>query len=61
MNPVRGIVYASVPMLENMSTFVQEHGIKPVLGHVFEWDEAREAYEALLNLNTAGKVVIRIL
>lgn len=47
-------------MLENMSAFVQEHGIKPILGQVFEWNEATEAYVALLNLNTAGKVVIRI-
>lgn len=47
-------------MLESMSAFVQKHGIKPVLGHIFEWDEASEAYAALLNLNTAGKIVIRI-
>lgn len=60
LNQVRGIVYASIPMLENMSAFVEKHGIKPVLGHVFEWTEATEAYGALLNLNTAGKVVIRI-
>ncbi|KAI7782247.1 alcohol dehydrogenase [Diaporthe eres] len=57
---VRGIVYASIPMLENMSAFFQKHAIKPVLGHIFEWTEASEAYAALLNLNTAGKVVIRI-
>lgn len=47
-------------MLENMSNFVQDHHIKPVLGHVFEWNEAGDAYVALLNLNTAGKVVIKI-
>lgn len=47
-------------MLENMSAFFQKHGIKPVLGHIFEWTEASEAYAALLNLNTAGKVVIKI-
>lgn len=47
-------------MLENMSAFFQKHGIKPVLGHIFEWTEASEAYAALLNLNAAGKVVIKI-
>ncbi|KAI3393439.1 hypothetical protein diail_4275 [Diaporthe ilicicola] len=57
---VRGIVYASIPMLEKMSAFIQEHDIKPVVGHVFEWTEASEAYLALLNLNTPGKVVIKI-
>ncbi|KAG8164251.1 hypothetical protein KVR01_006169 [Diaporthe batatas] len=57
---VRGIVYASIPMLEDLSAFVQKHGIKPIIGHVFEWNEASEAYAALLNLNTSGKIVIRI-
>ena len=47
-------------MIENMSAFVQKHGIRPVLGHVYEWTEASEAYLALLNLNAAGKIVIRI-
>lgn len=59
-NQVRGIVYASIPMLENMSAFVQKHGIKPVLGQIFEWNEATEAYLALLNFKNTGKVVIRI-
>lgn len=44
-----------------MSAFFQKHGIKPVLGPIFEWTEASEAYTALLNLNTAGKVAIKIL
>ncbi|KAK2607033.1 hypothetical protein N8I77_005742 [Diaporthe amygdali] len=57
---VRGIVYASLPMLENMNAFIQKHDLKPVLGHVFEWAQAPEAYLALLNLNTAGKVVIKV-
>ncbi|KAL1883980.1 hypothetical protein Daus18300_000088 [Diaporthe australafricana] len=60
LKTIRGIVYASIPMLENMSAFVQKHGIKPVVGHVFEWAQAGEAYAALLNLNTTGKVVIKI-
>lgn len=47
-------------MLEDLSAFVQKHGIKPVLGQVFDWHEASEAYAALLNLNVAGKIVIRI-
>lgn len=47
-------------MLESMSAFVKKHSIKPVLGHIFEWNEAGEAYAALLNLNIAGKIVIRI-
>lgn len=49
-----------MPMLEDMSAFFQRHGIKPVVGPVFEWTEAVEAYLALSNLNTAGKVVIKI-
>lgn len=47
-------------MLEDMSVFFQKNDIKPVVGPVFEWTEASEAYLALLNLNTAGKVVIKI-
>lgn len=57
---VRGVIYASIPMLKDMCAFVEEHNIKPVIASVFEWTEAKHAYLAQLNLKTAGKIVIKV-
>lgn len=47
-------------MLTDMCAFVEKHNIKPVIGRTFEWTEFKEAYLALLNLKTAGKIVIKV-
>jgi NADPH:quinone reductase-like Zn-dependent oxidoreductase len=42
-----------------MNEFLNEHGIRPVIDHVYPFDEARQAYEQLAK-GAFGKVVIKI-
>jgi NADPH:quinone reductase-like Zn-dependent oxidoreductase len=51
---------ASRPMIEELVRAVEANDIHPYIGKVFEWDDARLAYEALASGSVVGKIVIRI-
>lgn len=57
---VRGIVIASQEMSMQLVEILEQHKIHPVIGEVFEWTEARAAFEALLARSMTGKVVISV-
>lgn len=45
---------------EDTNKFVTEHKIKPIVDKVFEFEQAKEAYEYLQKQKHVGKVVIRV-
>lgn len=57
---VRGIMFTSMPMIEEMVQFVEENKIRPVVGKAFPWREADGAYRMLAAQSFVGKVVIKV-
>ena len=57
---VRGVNVGSSEQFEEMNRFIEEHNIKPIVDEkVFEFDQAKEAYQYLLEQKFFGKVVIK--
>ncbi|KKA09844.1 alcohol dehydrogenase [Pseudomonas ogarae] len=56
---IRGIAVAPRSSFDRMNEFLNEHKIRPVIDHVYPFDQAREAYEHLAT-GAFGKVVIKI-
>ncbi len=56
---IRGIAVAPRSSFDRMNEFLNEHKIRPVIDHVYPFDQAREAYEHLAR-GAFGKVVIKI-
>jgi NADPH:quinone reductase-like Zn-dependent oxidoreductase len=57
---IRGIYVGSVRMFESLTRALTTTGIRPVIDRVFDFDEARAAYEYLASGGHFGKVVIRV-
>ena len=57
---LRGIYVGSRQMFEAMNAAVALHQIRPVIDRVFDFGEARDAYNHLKGQTHVGKVVIRI-
>ena len=57
---VRGIYVGSRRMFERLNRALAATGIRPVIDRVFEFDEARAAYDYLASGQHFGKVVIRV-
>jgi len=58
---VRGINIGSKGQFQQMNEFIDQHRLKPVIDEkIFKFDEAREAYQYLLDQKHWGKVVIAI-
>ncbi|KAK5686887.1 hypothetical protein LTR17_026760 [Elasticomyces elasticus] len=56
---VRGVNIGSKEQFVAMNGFIDQHGIKPVVdGKVFRFEEAKEAYQYLLDQKQWGKVVL---
>jgi NADPH:quinone reductase-like Zn-dependent oxidoreductase len=55
-----GIGVGSTAMFEDMNRAIEANGIKPVVGRVFPFDEAVEAFRCLAAGDFFGKVVITI-
>ena len=47
-------------MTEEAMKIVEEHRIHPVIAKVFEWGDAKEAFEMLNRQWVVGKIVIKI-
>lgn len=56
---LRGIAVAPRSSFDRMNVFLNEHKIRPVIDHVYPFDQAREAYEHLAR-GAFGKVVIKV-
>jgi NADPH:quinone reductase-like Zn-dependent oxidoreductase len=56
---IRGIAVAPRSAFDRMNAFLNEHQIRPVIDHVYSFDQARQAYEHLAR-GAFGKVVIKV-
>lgn len=56
---IRGVFQISAVMTEAMARFFEEHEILPPIAKVYEWGEAKEAFEALVKQEGVGKIVVR--
>ncbi|KAH6712942.1 putative alcohol dehydrogenase [Leptodontidium sp. MPI-SDFR-AT-0119] len=45
---------------EALVKFVEEYGLKPEIAQVFEWEEAKEAFEKSMARELVGKIVIKV-
>jgi NADPH:quinone reductase-like Zn-dependent oxidoreductase len=57
---VRGVYVGSIVMFEALMDMVGATALRPVIDRVFDFDEARTAYEYLASARHVGKVVIRM-
>ncbi|QRV90721.1 Zinc-binding dehydrogenase [Ceratobasidium sp. AG-Ba] len=57
---LHGQAVGSKDMLKRMVKFVEEHNIKPVVGKVFDWEHAVEAFDYIAAGSHFGKVVVKI-
>lgn len=57
---VDGVYVGSADHLRTFCAFVEEHKLKPVVDRVFDFEAAREAYEALRAAEHFGKLVVRV-
>jgi NADPH:quinone reductase-like Zn-dependent oxidoreductase len=55
-----GIQVGSRDMFEAMNRAIEVSRLQPVIDRVFEFEEARAAYEYLASAQHVGKVVIRL-
>jgi NADPH:quinone reductase-like Zn-dependent oxidoreductase len=57
---LRGIFVGSRGMAERLNSFVDAHGIKPVIDRTFPMTEAKAAYAYQASSSLFGKVVITL-
>lgn len=57
---VSGIYVGSRAEFEAMNAFIEAHRLKPVIDRVFDFQEAKAAYEYMDSGSLFGKVVVRI-
>jgi NADPH:quinone reductase-like Zn-dependent oxidoreductase len=58
--PVKGCVAFSRDATADFAKFVEQHGIKPVIAKVFEYQDATAAFEAMQKQTEVGKIVIKV-
>ena len=56
---VRGLLGSSKTMGEELVRRVDADKIHPVIAKIFEWSEAKEAFEMLMNQSAVGKIVVK--
>ena len=57
---VRGVLIGSVEQFNAMNTMIETHQIKPMIDKVFQFEDAKKAYEYQQSQQHIGKVVIQI-
>lgn len=57
---MRGILGASVAMARQTVALVEKHDIHPLIGKVFDWEDAPQAFEAVHTQKYVGKIVVKI-
>ena len=55
-----GVYVGSRQDFEAMNAFISEHEIRPLIDRVFEFEQARDAFDYMSNGNFIGKIVIRL-
>jgi len=55
---LRGIMVGSGAMYEDLSSFIDKHSLKPIIGERFELEHAQEALRTLATSSTFGKIVV---
>ncbi|HLR58951.1 MAG TPA: zinc-binding dehydrogenase, partial [Pseudogracilibacillus sp.] len=55
-----GSTMGSKEELKALLGFMEEHDIRPVVGHTFTLDEVEEAFDLLRENNQFGKIAIQI-
>jgi NADPH:quinone reductase-like Zn-dependent oxidoreductase len=56
---IRGIAVGYRRAFLELNEFIEKHGLEPVIGTVYAFDDARQAYEHLAR-GAFGKIVIRV-
>ncbi|BGP36694.1 hypothetical protein JCM10449v2_000595 [Rhodotorula kratochvilovae] len=56
----RGILIGARQHLEELSDFIETAQLKPLVDKVFDFEQAKEAYQFLSEATLVGKVVIRV-
>lgn len=57
---LRGIFQIRKDMVEKVLSVYDEHSLHPAISQIFEWEDAKAAFEALCVKDGVGKVVIRV-
>ncbi|KAF4575272.1 hypothetical protein EYR40_004992 [Pleurotus pulmonarius] len=57
---LRGVLIGSVTQFNNMLRLISTHGLRPVIGKVFPFDQALDAFRYLESQVHVGKVVIKV-
>lgn len=57
---IRGVLQASVEMVEMAARMYEEGGMKPAIAKVHDWDKARDAFRQLNAQSAVGKIVIKV-
>lgn len=57
---MKGILGASIAMTEQTVRLVEDHDIHPLIGTVFEWEDAPLAFEAVHSQKFVGKIVVKV-
>ena len=57
---LRGVFIGSAEMAKNLNRAIDATGMKPAIGRIFAFDEARQAYEYQASPDLFGKIVIRL-
>lgn len=57
---VRGVFGIKKEHTVALAKLFEEHGIHPVVGEVFEWENAVEAFRKSMRREVVGKIVIKV-
>jgi NADPH:quinone reductase-like Zn-dependent oxidoreductase len=57
---MRAIFQVRQDMMQKMVDLYSEHKLHPPVAAVYEWEDAKKAFEALNNQSVVGKIVVRI-
>lgn len=57
---LRGVFQVRRDMLVRMVELVEEKGLRPPVGKVVEWADAKTGFEALVGKEVVGKIVVRV-
>jgi hypothetical protein len=47
-------------MTEKLASLIEEHKIGPAIGNLYEWDDAKDAFQAALLQSGLEKKVIKV-
>ena len=56
---LRGLFQIRKDMVETVLRVYDEHKLHPYIAQVFEWEDAKEAFAALVSKSGVGKIVIK--